>query len=172
MNNTKNIDNIQKRLIKSLIIIAIVSFITMIFSVLGYVKSSKNEFIKPEFDNKAIAKELEITDELKELGYNEFYQEGMSYKFSMCGKVNIENKKATVYFTNDTNNETWLKLRIIDRNNNIIGETGIVRPGEYVENVDIKGNTKSGDKITLKIMGYVPEKYTSAGAVSVNTIIN
>ena len=159
-------------LIKCLSIIAIISFIVMAASIICCCKTKKVEFIKPEFDNNAIIGEIEITEELEKLGYTEFYQDGMTYKFSLCGNITVENKKATVYFTNNKENEVWLKIRILNEVGNILGESGIIKPGEYVKHIDINDTVKSGDKITLKIMGYVPEKYTSAGTVSVNTIIN
>ena len=58
---------------------------------------------------------------------------------------------------------------ILAVNPNILGETGLVRPGEYVQTVALTTIPKSGTPITLKIMAYEPDTYYSAGAASLNT---
>ena len=56
---------------------------------------------------------------------------------------------------------------------NILGETGLIRPGEYVKTITFdKKVPKVGDEITMKIMGYQPETYYSAGAVNLGTTIS
>ena len=161
----------ESRIIKCLSIVAIISFIIMMISIINCYKTKRIDFIKPDFDTSAIIGNVEITEELKELEYIEFYQDGMSYKFSLCGKPTVNNKQIVVYFTNHTENITWLKLRILDENSDILGESGIIKPGEYIKYIDINKEAKSGDKLILKVMGYTPEKYTSAGSVSVNTYV-
>ena len=78
---------------------------------------------------------------------------------------------ADVYFTNSSEQEIWLKLRVLDENSNILGETGLIKPGEYVKSVSIDADIPDGTAIKLKIMAYEPETYYSAGAVTLNTQI-
>ena len=49
-----------------------------------------------------------------------------------------------------------------------MGETGLIKPGEYVKNVTLSKTLDAGEKIKLKIMGYETETYESAGSVSLN----
>ena len=56
------------------------------------------------------------------------------------------------------------------RGGNIVGETGLVRPGEYVKEVSLSRRIPCGTPVNLKIMGYEPETYKSAGAVTLSTI--
>lgn len=95
----------------------------------------------------------------------------MTYRFSVCGNVMTEGNEAVVYLTNPAENEVWMKLRVLDENGNVLGETGLIKPGEYVKSVALNTLPDAGTKISLKIMGYEPETYRSAGSVTLNTAI-
>ena len=131
-------------------------------------KQGTAEFTQPPFDAAAISGVPEVPESL---GYISPYQEGMGYRFSVCGNVVMEGNAATVYLTNPEENDVWLKLRVLDENDNILGETGLIRPGEYVKDVALTENRTAGTKIKLKIMGYEPETYFSAGSATLNTTI-
>ena len=131
-------------------------------------KQGTAEFIQPPFDAAAMAGVPEVPESL---GYISPYQEGMGYRFSVCGNVVMEGNAAAVYLTNPEGNDVWLKLRVLDENDNILGETGLIRPGEYVKDVALTENLTAGTKIKLKIMGYEPETYFSAGSATLNTTI-
>ena len=131
-------------------------------------KQDTAEFTPPPFDATAVAGVPEVPENL---GYISPYQEGMGYRSSVCGNVIMEGNNAAVYLTNPGENEVWLKLRVLDENDNILGETGLIRPGEYVKDVALTENLTAGTKIKLKIMGYEPETYFSAGSATLNTTI-
>ena len=131
-------------------------------------KQDTAEFTPPPFEPAAVSGVPEVPESL---GYISPYQEGMGYRFSVCGNVVMEGNAAAVYLTNPAENEVWLKLRVLDENGNILGETGLIRPGEYVRNVALTENLTAGTKIKLKIMGYEPETYFSAGSATLNTAI-
>lgn len=131
-------------------------------------KKDTAEFTPPPFDATAVAGVPEVPESL---GYISPYQEGMGYRFSVCGNVVMEGNAAAVYLTNPAENEVWLKLRVLDENGNILGETGLIRPGEYVKDVALTENLTAGTKIKLKIMSYEPETYFSAGSATLNTTI-
>ena len=131
-------------------------------------KHKTAEFAPPPFDATAVAGVPEVPENL---GYISPYRDGMGYRFSVCGNVVMEGSNAAVYLTNPAENEVWLKLRVLDENDNILGETGLIRPGEYVKDVALTENLTAGTKIKLKIMGYEPETYFSAGSVSLNVTV-
>ena len=131
-------------------------------------KHKTAEFTPPPFDAAAIAGVPEVPESL---GYISPYQEGMGYRFSVCGNVVMEGNNAAIYLTNPAENKVWLKLQVLDESNNILGETGLIRPGEYVKDVELTENLTAGTKIKLKIMGYEPETYFSAGSATLNTAI-
>ena len=126
------------------------------------------EFVPPDFDAAAVQGTPEVAEDM---GYTELYKEGMAYRVSVCGVPTVDRQDLTVYFTNTEGNEKNLKLRVLDTEGNILGETGLIKPGEYVKNVTLSKTLDAGEKIKLKIMGYEPETYESAGSVSLNVTV-
>ncbi len=158
---------ISSKSFKILVAIAVLSAAAMV-AAFCFTGSEDGVFTPPPFESEAVAGVPCVPDEL---GYGDFGQDGMAYRFFVCGNVIAAGGEATVYFTNPAENSVWLKLRVLDKNGEILGETGLLKPGEYVESVAISGNPKVGAEITLKVMGYEPETYHSAGAVSLRTKI-
>ncbi|MBQ8404508.1 MAG: hypothetical protein IJX55_08825 [Clostridia bacterium] len=152
---------------KILIALAVLSVAAMVSS-LCLTGGREVEFTPPPFDADAVAGTPSVPDGF---GYGEFWQEGMTYRFSVCGNVTADGTEATLYFTNSEGNEVWLKLRVLDKGGKILGETGLIKPGEYVEKVTLSGTFEAGTEIVLKVMGYEPETYYSAGSVSLRTKI-
>lgn len=126
----------------------------------------EQEFVPPAFDADALPGVPENVDE--RLMYQELYQEGMAYRISVCWVPAAEGKSLTVYFTNAADNEKYLKLRVLDEAGNILGETGLLKPGEYVKSVRLERKLAPGTKIRLTAMGYEPDTYESAGAFHMN----
>ncbi len=127
------------------------------------------QFVPPPFDEGAVVGTPDI-ETPEAVGYKELDAKG--YKVAVCGKVTLTGDSADVYLTNPESNEVWFKLRILDEKGNILGETGLIRPGEYVKTITFdKKVPKVGDKITMKIMGYEPDTYYSAGVVNLNTMV-
>lgn len=142
--------------------------VVMIVALSSAPKAVTGEFVPPAFEKNAVAGTPEVPDGL---GYSAPWQEGMAYRFAVCGNVLVDGKDALVYFTNPAENDTWTKLRIYDERGNILGETGLLIPGEYVQYVTLNKEFAPGTPIKLKIMGYEPDTYTSTGAVVLNTQI-
>ncbi|MBQ8447627.1 MAG: hypothetical protein IJX27_01690 [Clostridia bacterium] len=127
------------------------------------------EFTPPGFDVKAI---YGTPDVPKELGYIEPYAEGMTFRAGFCGKLNISQGKADVYFTNKAENEVWLMLRITSESGEVLAETGILRPGEYVKTVSFDKLPKNGEKVIYRVMAYEPQTYYSMGYFKLSTVAN
>ena len=145
-----------------------VALIIMIVALAVPKEAERGEFVPPAFDSSAVTGIPEVPEGL---GYSAPFQEGMAYRFAVCGNVLMDGKQALVYFTNPAENDTWTKLRVYDENGNILGETGLLKPGEYVQYVELDKELASGTPIKLKIMGYEPDTYLSAGSVVLNTQI-
>lgn len=125
----------------------------------------RGEYVKPAFDNTAVQGTPKVD---ASLGYIELYKEGMAYRVSLCGEPTTEGNKLTVYFTNSASNEKYLKLRVLDEKGNILGESGVLRPGEYVQSVTLEKKVAPGTRLKFKVLGFEPEDYTSAGSVTLN----
>lgn len=156
---------------KPLIIVSVICLLAVTAMIIALVSGGRdqtNSFVPPSFDNTAENGTPSVDEDL---GYSEIYQDGMDFKAWICGNVKVNNSSAVVYFTNDPENDVWMKLRILDQSGNTLGETGLIKPGEYVESVKLETVPENGSDIKLKIMAYEPDTYYSAGSVSLNTTI-
>lgn len=124
------------------------------------------DFVPPPFDDAAQTGTPEVPEDL---GWAELDAE--SYKFSVCGVFAPENGKADVWLADPADSGVWLKLRVLDEDGYTLGETGLIRPGEYVRSVTLDTVPAAGDSVILKVMAYEPETYYSAGVVSLNTTV-
>lgn len=147
--------------------ICLVSVIVMIAVLANPRKGEVQPFTPPPFEASAVQGVPCVPEGL---GWGEL--DAKVYKASVCGVIRVKDGSADVWFTNPESNTVWLKLRILDKDGNILGETGIIKPGEYVQSVVFNIVPASGDAISLKLMAYEPETYHSAGAVTLNTTVS
>ena len=148
--------------------LTVLSLIVMIVVLVATGNPSQGEFVPPAFDSLAVRGVPEVPEELQ---YSSPYREGMAYRFSVCANVKMDGSKAVVYFTNAEENSVYLKLRVLDEDGNILGETGLLKPGEYVEGVELGETFSARTTISLKIMSYEPDTYMSEGSVVLKTTI-
>ncbi len=153
------------------LIVAIVAcalaVIAMVVVLVIKLTPKQGEFTPPPFDANAVAGTPEVPDGL---GWGK--AEAEEFWAMVCGVVDLNDGKADVWFTNPEENTEWLKLRILNEQGEILAETGLVRPGEYLQTVAFDVLPQSGDNITIKVMAYEPDTYVSAGAVSLKTVIS
>lgn len=121
----------------------------------------KRKFVPPSFEENAIIGMPETADE----SWTRIYQEGMSFSVHICGHVVINDGVADLYFANDSENDVWMKLRVLDESDNILAETGLLKPNEYVKSVQVD-TAVSSTVLKFKIMAYEPNTYYSAGSVT------
>jgi hypothetical protein len=126
------------------------------------------EFTPPPFDAGAVVGTPSVPEDA---GYVSLDREGMAYRVSVCGNLRTVGDTATVYLTNPSENHVYLKLRVLDPAGQMLGETGLIRPGEYLKSVKLSRAPASGEEIRLKIMSYHPESYMSEGSVVLRTRI-
>ena len=129
-------------------------------------KISQNIFIPPSFDDEAVVGQPIVPENL---GWEEI--DTGSFQVSVCGIIISEEKSADVWLTNPESNYVWIKMRVLDNENRIIGETGLIKPGEYVQTVYLDEEVENADEITIKIMSYQPDTYYSEGVVTLKTNI-
>lgn len=126
------------------------------------------KFVPPSFSEDFEYGAPKVPDD-KVHSYREIYKDGMTFTSYICGEVVVENGSADVYFTNPKGNSVWMKLRVFNSNGDVIAETGLIRPNEYIKSVKFDTIPEDGEKIVMKIMTYEPYTYESAGAVPLNT---
>lgn len=149
--------------------ITLVAFISMIV-VLCISNDNKvqEKFVPPAFESSAVVGSPDVPENL---GYSKLYRDGMNFTAWVCGNVTMDRNNATVYLTNPADNSVWMKLRIMDADGNVLGETGLIKPGEYVESIELSKTLEIGTPVKMKIMTYEPDTYYSAGAISMNSAI-
>lgn len=94
------------------------------------------------------------------------------YQVALCGQPQITKDGLALSLTNPEGNGVWLKVRVYDEQGALLGESGILKEGEYVKEVLLSdaGNPSEESAISLKIMAYEPDTYYSAGVVTLNTV--
>ncbi len=105
----------------------------------------------------------------QDAGYGEI--DAKEFRFSAAGELTVKNGAADVWLTNPSGSAVWLKVRILDENDNILGESGLIRAGEYVRSVQLTAVPSATANISLKIMAYEPDTYYSAGSARLNTVL-
>ena len=124
-------------------------------------------FTPPPFDDAAVQGIPSLTSEQ---GYGEL--DTGTYSFGLSGYLTLEDGKTDVWLCNHAENENvWLKVVMKDMQDGKLGETGLIRPGEYVQSMKLTAPpTKTGD-VKLVVMGYEPETYYSLGNVTLLTAL-
>ena len=154
----------------ALAVVCVVSVGVMIFALIHFAPKQE-PFVPPAFESAAVEGVLEENDQLKALGWSQIKNEALPYTARICGRVLVEEQKANLWFYNEPESESWLKLRVIDAEGTILAETGLLKPGEYLKGVEFNRPIADDEEITLKIMGYEPETYHSVGAISLNPVV-
>ena len=149
-------------LIAAIIACVIMITVATIVTIVVANRLPKVVFIPPAFDANAVDGVPEIPAGYK---YGELNQEKLPYKVGLCGEAFVENGNAMLYFTNPSDNNAWLKLRISDEQGNIIGESGLIKPGQYLRSVKLSKKITADTTVSVKIMSYEPDTYNSLGAV-------
>ena len=165
----KNVKKQKKNYILPLAaVLCILSLAVMVFALTRQeVQTKVGEFTPPPFESSAVVGSPAVPDGL---GWQELDTE--VYKVGICGKFIPKGNTADVWLTNPVSNTVWLKVRVLDEKGNTLGETGLIKPGEYVQTVTLDSVPKTGKSIVLKIMAYQPDTYYSEGAVNFNTTVS
>lgn len=124
-------------------------------------------FTPPEFDAAAVQGVPDLTPED---GYSGL--DTGTYSFALSGFLTLDDDRTGVWLTNDSSNENvWLKVVMKDMQDNKIGETGLIRPGEYVQYLTLTAPPAETCDVKLIVMGYEPETYYSLGNVTLLTTL-
>lgn len=149
-----------------LILAALVCITSLTVMLLVLVKPQP-EFSPPPFDEHAVSGIPDVPEDLDWMPV-----ETPNYVVSLCGRVIAEDTAADVWLYNSEENVVWLKLRVLDESGKLLGETGLLKPGEYVRSVSLTTPLAPGTPITLKLMSYTPETYHSEGTAILRTQIS
>ena len=130
--------------------------------VMVYALSIKPAFTPPPFDASAQAGIPEGTPGFEML-------DAQSFQAGLLVMPVLNGDRLQVYFANPAENSCNLRLRVMDEGGRILGQSGLIRPGEFIQAVTLEQPAEVGTTLILKLMAYEPETYYSAGAVTVTT---
>lgn len=85
-------------------------------------------------------------------------------------RVNGEGE-AEIWFTAPDTNECWVMLRLLDADGNILGETGLLKPGQYLHTLKLNEVPRSDCAVTARILTYEPDTYYSLGSANANVML-
>ena len=161
---------IQKIVITSLATILVI-LIASILILAGKKKEPiVGDFEAPAFDPQATVGVPENLDE--SLNFQMFSVED-KMRVGMCGNLTLkEDSTVDIYFTSDASNTFWAKVRLLDADGNVLGESGLIKAGEYVKVVHIDNPPKASTSVIAKILTYEENTYYSKGSVAAQVIMN
>lgn len=148
------------------IVICILCVGFMIFALL-HGPNQVVHFTPPPFEAAAVSGAPQLTEAD---GYRPI--DAKVYIFSLCGELYLNGTETDIYLTNPVENEVWLKAVLRDEADNFLGETGLIRPGEYVKSMALSNIPAETESVKLVIMGYEPDSYYSMGNVSLYTTLH
>lgn len=151
------------------IILAVILAVT-IFLGINRLSPAQQEFIAPPFDENAVGGAPIEVDAA--LNYRTLEIE-KGFTVSVCGNLTVgENGQVDVFFSSDKNNTVWTKLVLLTEDGEEIGSTGLLKPNEYVQAVQLSTVPSVTQNIIIKILSYEPETYLSQGSASAKVVLN
>ena len=127
-----------------------------------------NAFVPPQFDAAAQTGIPDALDESLSYGTLELTPTAI---VSMCANVNVENNAAQVYLTNHEGNQGWIKIKLLDEDGALLGQSGLLRPGQYVQWVELSAVPQKDGLVAAKILIYEPDTYLSLGSASAQVML-
>ena len=156
-------DRQQKIIIFVMAVLLLVALVVMLVLLCGREAPAAPEFDPPSFDKAAISGLP--TDVPEELNYGSPSTQS-EFKFSLCGTPEVtEDNRLRIYFTSPATNKVWLLIKIYDTEGALIGESGLLRPDEYVEHVQLEREVARGSDIVIKVLSYEVDTYYSKGTI-------
>lgn len=116
-------------------------------------------FVPPPFEASTVsgAPDVEVAEDYGTLELS------ANIAVSMYSSPMVTDGKALMCFASAAGNRAWVRLRIMDETGGVLGETGLLKPGEYVEYVSLEKAPASSVAIA-RILTYEPDTYYSMGS--------
>ena len=135
-------------------------------------------FEKPSFEVQARKGSPEISEDAADF---QMFEIGDGIRVGLCGNIRTEASsenggenggKAFVYFTSDPDNTVWLRMVLLNAENERIGESGLLLPGEFVEEIELDPVPEETSEAVVKILSYEPVTYYSMGSAAAKVLLN
>lgn len=139
---------------------ALLAVALIVTAIVFFVQKKKNDFTPPPFDKGAISGKPAVDND--EFQYRTVtVSENLSFSLCMCPLY--EAGMADIFLTNDGSSNAYIRIVLFDTEGNLIGESGLVRPGEYIESVSLSISYEKDTAVKAKILTYDRKNYYSMG---------
>ncbi len=88
------------------------------------------------------------------------------YIIKLCGVPKLDGKMLHLNLTNPKGNYVWFRAEVLNADGDIIGSTGVIKTNEYMPAIELAQAIGKDDKVTVRIVGYMPYTWHSAGNVN------
>lgn len=148
-------------------ILAVCCLVSLIWMVWVLVRpaSETGTFTPPPFEESA------RTAELADLSFTEENRIQAGDLIVYAGMSSLKGEVLDLPVWNSPESKAWIRIRILDEQGNTLGETGVLKPSETVDQISLSSPAASG-KMIIQIMGYEPETYHSAGSIRLSVDLN
>jgi hypothetical protein len=143
------------------ILLALVTLAVIIVAALGTNRAGK--FDPPPFEENAVAG---VPDPLPSAFGTITVNPG--FVVGACAYPSLEGSELGVYLTSHKNNTCWVKIQIYDEEKRLLGQSGLLQPGEYLPTVWLSEAPAGAEVLHATILAYEPESYYSLGAVNID----
>ncbi|MBE6595578.1 MAG: hypothetical protein E7644_07245 [Ruminococcaceae bacterium] len=87
------------------------------------------------------------------------------FAFGMMATPTLEGNDLALYLASPATNTVWLLVRVYDESGNLLGESGLIRPGEYLPALKLT-TLPEGDTVRASVLSYEVPTYYSMGAAN------
>ena len=154
-----------QKIVLSIMSITLIGLIIGVMLIPNGSDTPKVGFVKPEMD--ACAVDGVPQNVPSELAYQtaEFTK---NFKIAMCGNLKAsKDNTADLYLTSFDTNEGYVRVVLYDENNNELGTTGLIKPGQYIKSIKLNTAPNEDKIVNAKVLSYDMDTYVSLGAVNV-----
>lgn len=123
-------------------------------------RTQVGEFTPPPFEEAAVEGTPTVSDDTLRYSFAKITEE---LAVGLCATCEKDGDGLRIYFTSLEHNTAWVRVKIYDEKGKLRGESGLLRPGEYVEHIALSSAPK-GETLTVKVLSYEPETYYSLGS--------
>lgn len=91
---------------------------------------------------------------------------------SLVSEFTVNGKgEAELWFAAPDTNQCWVRLRLMDADGNVLGETGLLKPGQYIQSIKLDKIPRKDGIVTARILTYEPDTYYSLGSANANVML-
>lgn len=153
-------DKQQKNILLVLCAVLVVVLVAVVVVALRVKQPVVGEFVAPSFEQNA----QKGTPQTLPASFGTVtVRDG--FKIGMCAAPTIDGLSLGLCFTSPETNDVWMRVRICDKAGNVLGESGLLKPGEYLESLTLTSAPQATDKLYATILSYQPDTYYSQGSV-------